>query len=162
MNKTKKIEEQKLESETILVQRHDVFYDDEQTGNLDVRSYSEILFLRSFNNWAKSVLISRYVERLPLLKPTKPSVFDLCSGKGGDFFKWSRYNMSHYVALEYQEALIDEAINRRNESAKQVKFPSIFLVADAGDEKNTVDKILENKENFGNIRNQIEFDIVSC
>ena len=89
-------------------------------------------------------------------------MFEICSGKGGDFFKWTRYKLSHYVALEYQESSIDAAIKRRNDSAKDIKFPSIFLVADAGDERNTIDRILERKEHFGNIKHQIEFDIVSC
>jgi hypothetical protein len=49
----------------------------------------------------------------------------------------------------------------RLQSFRDIDFPSIFIVADAGDEKNTIDKILDN-EAFRDIKKQIVFDIVSC
>ena len=45
------------------------------------------------------------------------------------------------MAIEYQEALIDKAIERLKEM-KYVKYPSIFLVADAGDPNTTIDQVL--------------------
>jgi len=67
-------------------------------------------------------------------------VFDLCSGKGGDLTKWLKTSrpLSHYVALEYQESLTDQAI-KRFKDLRITKFPAIFIVGDAGDELNTID-----------------------
>ena len=108
--------------------------------------------MKSFNNWVKAALINKYVEKLPLLKPRKPSVLEICSGKGGDFVKWTRHNPSHYVAVEKQEKLIDEAISRRNSLDWPIKFPTIYLVADPGDEKFKIDKMLVKEEFCGTIK----------
>jgi len=65
------------------------------------------------------------------------------------------------VALEYQEALIDKAIERLKE-IKGIRFPSIFIVADAGDPNTQIDHVLSTHEAFRDIRQKIVFDIVSC
>ena len=96
-----------------MVARQDVFYDDDVGGGMEdqsLRGYSEIIFLRAFNNWIKSLQINKYSEML--IPRPMPSVFDLCAGKGGDIHKWLRQKPSHYVALEYQQALIDKAVER--------------------------------------------------
>ena len=85
----------------------------------------------------------------------------MCSGRGGDIKKWKRLNPSHYVALEYQETLTDKAIDRLKEM-KYVKYPSIFIVADAGDPNTTIDQVLQTHETFRDIKQKIVFDIVSC
>ena len=146
------------ESVQLLVARQDVFYDNDMQDNQQIRRYSDISFLRNFNNWIKAVLINKYCYKLKFNKSI--SIFDLCSGKGGDLMKWIKKKPAHYVALEYQEALINKAIERLN-SLSNIDFPSIFIVADAGDENNTIDKILDN-EKFHDIKNRIVFDIVSC
>ncbi len=51
-----------------------------------------------------------------------PSVFDLCSGKGGDNTKWIMKKPSHYIALEFQEKLVLEADKRMFESLQREKF----------------------------------------
>jgi mRNA (guanine-N7-)-methyltransferase len=81
----------------ILVKKQDEFYDAQDQENIEAREYSEVIFLRKFNNWIKSVLINKYCN----LSGPKPSIFDLCSGKGGDLPKWVRTNPSHYVALDF-------------------------------------------------------------
>ena len=87
-------------NKTILVARQDVFYDDELgQDDRQLREFSEIIFLRKFNNWIKVVLINKYNNMLPI--KVKPSVFDLCSGKGGDLAKWNKLKPGHYVGLEY-------------------------------------------------------------
>lgn len=56
--------------------------------------------------------------------------------------------------------MIDKSIERLS-SKRSIEFPSIFIVADAGDERNTIDKILEN-DAFRDIKSKIVFDLVSC
>ena len=107
--------------------------------------------MKSFNNYIKTLLIQKYSKKLSYSKDI--SVFDLCSGKGGDQNKWMRQKLKHYIAMEYQEALIDEGMKRIRER-KGIQFSSIYIVGDAGDEKNTIDKILEN-ESFRDIRREI-------
>lgn len=84
-----------------------------------------------------------------------PSVFDLCSGRGGDLRKWfnpyQKRTPSHYVALEYQETLIDKAIERLKE-IKHVKFPSVYIVADAGDSNTLIDHVLSTHEQMKDVR----------
>jgi mRNA (guanine-N7-)-methyltransferase len=114
-----------------------VFYDDEQAEEgLSLREFSVIIFLRKFNNWIKSVLINKYVEALDFKH--LPSVFDLCSGRGGDLNKWLFKKPSHYIALEYQENLIEKAMDRFK-NLKKAEFPAIFIVGDAGDKNTTID-----------------------
>ena len=115
--------------------------------------------LRKFNNFIKAVLINKYYNRQQFRN--FPSILDLCSGRGGDTKKWLRLKPSHYVAIEYQEALIDKAIERLKEM-KNVKYPSIFVVADAGDPNTTIDQVLQTHETFKDIKQKIVFDLVSC
>jgi mRNA (guanine-N7-)-methyltransferase len=140
-SKNDEIEEFKLSEEVkILVSRQEVYYDDQQEeGGRELREFSEIIVLRKFNNFIKAVLINKYFNRQQFRN--FPSILDLCSGRGGDIKKWQRLKPSHYVAIEYQEALIDKAIERLKEM-KYVKYPSIFVVADAGDPNTTIDQVL--------------------
>jgi mRNA (guanine-N7-)-methyltransferase len=87
-------------------------------------------------------------------------VFDLCSGRGGDLFKWLKAEPSHYVALEYQESLIDKAVERFKKA--RAKFPGVFIVADAGDPNTTIDQILNTHEEVKDFGRSVVFDIVSC
>ena len=52
-------------------------------SDLQTRSESRIFYLRNFNNWTKSVLISEYIKKLRNDRKFKPSVLDLGCGKGG-------------------------------------------------------------------------------
>ena len=79
--------EEEKQNVQILVARQDVFYDDDVGGGREdqgLRGFSEIMFLRGFNNWIKSLLINKYSA----LSGRNPSVFDICAGKGGDINKW--------------------------------------------------------------------------
>jgi mRNA (guanine-N7-)-methyltransferase len=144
----------------ILVARQDVFYDDDQgEEGVESREFSEIIFLRKFNNWIKTVLINKYCDKLII--PNYPSVLDLCSGKGGDLNKWVKRGVSHYVALEFQGSLIDKAM-RRLRNFKNIRFPSIFVVQDVGDPNTLIDRVLDNRDLFKNIKKKIVFDLVSC
>jgi mRNA (guanine-N7-)-methyltransferase len=55
------------------------------------RQRSEIIHLRHFNNWVKSVLIDRFCPQ------PHPHVFDCACGKGGDIPKWKLKSVNSYV-----------------------------------------------------------------
>ncbi len=55
------------------------------------------------------------------------------------------------MALEYQETLIDKAIERLKEM-KNVKFPSIYIVADAGDSNTLIDHVLSTHEQMKDVK----------
>ena len=114
-----------------------------------LRGFSPIIFLRSFNNWIKSMLINKYCDSLDF--KSSPSVLDLCSGKGGDLNKWIRRKPSHYVAMEYQGSLIEKAM-KRLQNYKKLEFPSIFVVHDAGDPNTLLDHVFNTHEAFKDIR----------
>jgi hypothetical protein len=77
---------------------------------IDQRRVSKIIGLRNFNNWVKSVLITRFAH--PALASStvvdggrggraglRGKVLDLGCGKGGDLNKWSKARIKEYVAL---------------------------------------------------------------
>lgn len=63
------------------------------------RRESPIIGLRNFNNWIKSVLITKFAH--PALSPPngKGKVLDMGCGKGGDLAKWSKARVREYVGL---------------------------------------------------------------
>jgi mRNA (guanine-N7-)-methyltransferase len=58
-------------------------YNRKEGTDLETRAKSRIYYLRNFNNWTKSVLISEYIKKLRNDRIFKPSVLDLGCGKGG-------------------------------------------------------------------------------
>ena len=78
---------------------------------IEQRRDSRIIGLRNFNNWIKSVLITRFAH--PVLASSavadggggrggrglRGKVLDLGCGKGGDLNKWSKARIKEYVAL---------------------------------------------------------------
>ena len=73
-----------------------LFYDEnsERQSELNQRFNSDILTLRNFNNWVKSVLIQVFLRI-----PYGAEVLDLACGKGGDLRKWGESNIGKLVCV---------------------------------------------------------------
>jgi len=75
--------------------------------------------LKSFNNWVKSVLITKYAH--PALHESKVAggyingrkaygrgkVLDMGCGKGGDLTKWGKAKIRDYIAVGASLSLVD-------------------------------------------------------
>jgi mRNA (guanine-N7-)-methyltransferase len=95
------------------------------------RQESPIIGLKNFNNWVKSVLISKFAH--PVLAAStvrsqrnKGRVLDLGCGKGGDITKWSKARISEYVGADIAAISVEQAQERwetiRNASRFQAWF----------------------------------------
>ena len=68
---------------------------------------SPIIGLKSFNNWVKSVLITRFAHPVLAASPNaqrrgtrmRGRVLDMGCGKGGDLTKWAKANVAEYLGL---------------------------------------------------------------
>ena len=112
----KKLEETKENSKT--VSDH---YDKKLDKGLKEREKSEILGLRNFNNWIKSVLIQKYIQ-------TGDKVLDLGCGKGGDLMKYENKKILSLVGCDVSKGTFMTKIeslkdfqNRYNE--RKCNFP---------------------------------------
>ncbi|KAJ3785220.1 mRNA capping enzyme-domain-containing protein [Lentinula aff. detonsa] len=92
---------------------------------------SPIIGLKNFNNWVKSVLISKFAH--PALvtssvrtQRNKGKVLDLGCGKGGDITKWSKARISDYVGADIAAVSVEQAKERwefnRNANRIQASF----------------------------------------
>lgn len=147
-----------LPAHEILVQTHDVFYEVQRQATRESREQTELVFLKCFNNFVKSVLINEYTRGLKKL-----SVLDLACGKGGDIpHKWSKVDVAHYVGADLSRESIKSA-KEKYESCIGSLFPAIFIVQDASDdnEGNMIDSILRKEPGLRSIKQPIMFDIVS-
>ncbi|CAI2193454.1 13019_t:CDS:10, partial [Funneliformis geosporum] len=97
-------------------------YNSKVDVGVEIRRESTIIYLRSFNNWIKSVLIGKYVKR-------GESALDLGCGKGGDLFKWNKAKINKLVGLDVAEVSIEDA-RKRWEEMKGKKFEAEFHVLD--------------------------------
>ena len=147
------LEESKEESNNpkkrmvILTETALMHYETKRDMGNEGRSAGRLLFLRSFNNWAKSTLIRIYCKR-------HASVLDLCCGKGGDIHKWKLCNSGHYVGMDIAEHAISHAIERFKKYKQNEIFPAIFVKnADVSDTSLDINYI---------IPSNVLFDIVSC
>ena len=122
-------------------------YETKRDMGIEGRSAGRLLFLRSFNNWAKSTLIRQYCRK-------EASVLDLCCGKGGDIHKWKLSGCGHYVGMDISEHAINHAVERFKKYDKRDIFPAIFVKkADVSDSSLDINYI---------IPHYVQFDIVSC
>mmetsp|Transcript_24782 Transcript_24782/g.17487 ORF Transcript_24782/g.17487 Transcript_24782/m.17487 type:complete len:91 (+) Transcript_24782:148-420(+) len=85
------------------------FYDANQGNNEMVRQASDIIFLRTFNNFIKSLMIKQCSTHVKKRRDQGLSVLDLCCGKGGDLSKWKIARVSHYVGADLSKNSVAEA-----------------------------------------------------
>lgn len=102
------------------------------------RSKSRIFYMRNFNNWIKSILINRYLDRIKdkAALGTPLRVMDMCCGKGGDLLKWIKGNITHLICTDIAEVSVEQCearynnINQKNDQGGK-PFTAEFFAADA-------------------------------
>ncbi|EIM90383.1 uncharacterized protein STEHIDRAFT_166579 [Stereum hirsutum FP-91666 SS1] len=93
------------------------------------RRESPIIGLRNFNNWIKSVLITKFAHPALVASPSgRGKVLDMGCGKGGDLAKWSKARVREYVGLDIAAISIDQA-RTRFESLHR-RFDAFFSALD--------------------------------
>lgn len=135
----------------VMIQMHSAFYENQREQFHSLRQTSNLIFLRKYNNWVKSVLINKTCfEKGKFL-----SVLDICCGKGGDLQKWFRNKINHYVGVDLSENSVKNAAERfkKMKFKGRLPFHAIFMVNDTGDDKNSFLNYLDKR---------ILFDVVSC
>jgi mRNA (guanine-N7-)-methyltransferase len=106
-------------------------YNRKPTGDLLVRSQSRIYFLRNFNNWIKSVLISEFLTKLRNEKQVeRASVLDLGCGRGGDILKWKKGRVARVTFCDIAEISLQEC-KSRYQDAQRSGFQAEFVHLDA-------------------------------
>ena len=104
------------------------------------RFKSRIFYMRNFNNWIKSQLISEYLKRITegqrMGDPMR--VLDMCCGKGGDLLKWEKAMITYLICTDIAEVSVEqckkryEDICRRAEKTKFAhKFDAEFFACDS-------------------------------
>ncbi|KAJ3891371.1 mRNA capping enzyme-domain-containing protein [Lentinula edodes] len=96
---------------------------------------SPIIGLKNFNNWVKSVLISKFAH--PALaassvrtQKNKGKVLDLGCGKGGDITKWSKAKISDYVGADIAAISVEQAQERWETNRNASRFQASFATYD--------------------------------
>jgi len=96
---------------------------------------SPIIGLKNFNNWVKSVLISKFAH--PALAASsvrnqrnKGKVLDLGCGKGGDITKWSKARISDYAGADVAAISIEQAQERWESNRGASRFHASFAAYD--------------------------------
>ncbi|XP_026469214.1 mRNA cap guanine-N7 methyltransferase-like [Ctenocephalides felis] len=97
---------------------------------LNARTKTRIYFMRNFNNWIKSMLISQYIEKVTSNKVGVPlRVLDMCCGKGGDLYKWQKSKITHLICADIADVSVDQCKTRYEDlKAKNdnSRFPKLF------------------------------------
>ncbi|KZT74131.1 hypothetical protein DAEQUDRAFT_702380 [Daedalea quercina L-15889] len=113
------------------------------------RQESPIIGLKSFNNWVKSVLITRFAHPALAESPVSPAeaegmgrgrpgerpggvkgrVLDMGCGKGGDLTKWAKARIKEYVGVDIAAISVDQA-RLRHASLRGPRFTASFFALD--------------------------------
>ncbi|KAJ7470559.1 mRNA capping enzyme-domain-containing protein [Mycena latifolia] len=101
------------------------------------RETSPIIGLKSFNNWVKSVLITRFAH--PALAASKVvgrgpralrgKVLDMGCGKGGDMTKWAKARATEVLAVDIAAVSVDQARSRWQQ-LRRPTFDATFAALD--------------------------------
>ncbi|KAF7304686.1 mRNA cap guanine-N7 methyltransferase [Mycena kentingensis (nom. inval.)] len=100
------------------------------------RGTSPIIGLKSFNNWVKSVLISRFAH--PALSKSKVSgkgprskgkILDMGCGKGGDLTKWAKARAGEVICVDIAAVSIEQA-RARWQQMRGSSFNATFAALD--------------------------------
>ncbi|KAH9930908.1 mRNA capping enzyme-domain-containing protein [Fomitopsis serialis] len=114
------------------------------------RQESPIIGLKSFNNWVKSVLITRFAHPALAEGPVSPAeaegmgrgragerpggvkgrVLDVGCGKGGDLTKWSKARVKEYVGVDIAAISVDQARLRHASLRSGPRFAASFFALD--------------------------------
>jgi len=137
-------------------------------GSIAGRAKSRIFYMRNFNNWIKSELISEYTTRLKVAagsdrgRESGLRVLDLGAGKGGDMLKWREARVQQVIFVDIADVSVEHCRARYLEMLQRRKaerhggrggcFEAEFLVADCT--RNLL------SERFSNPRQR--FELVSC
>ncbi|KAH9483761.1 Aminopeptidase 2, mitochondrial [Psilocybe cubensis] len=148
-SKRKRAASDEPEEESRPVKRHtgDVgivahHYNSRPDVGVEQRSLSPIIGLKAFNNWVKSVLITRFGHPVfekssvsgPLAGPgrmriARGKVLDLGCGKGGDTTKWAKAHIKEYLGADIAAVSVDQARGRW-ESLRGPRFDAMFAALD--------------------------------
>ncbi|KAL7020409.1 hypothetical protein ACKWTF_011517 [Chironomus riparius] len=134
-------------------------YNQLQEKGLAERFNSKIFYLRNFNNWVKSMLISDYLEKIKdSIRFGSPlRVLDMCCGKGGDLLKWQKGNITYLICTDIASISIEQCRARyekitNNDPPDRKSFHAEFFTADS-----TRDRLRERYSDPS-----IELNLVSC
>ena len=85
---------------------------------------------REHCNYVKGILI-KTISELFHEKNEKVNLLDLCSGRGGDMFKWNKSNIKRVIGLDNHIKSVNEAINRYKKiNKKNFKTKISYFVDD--------------------------------
>nr|XP_012230385.1 PREDICTED: mRNA cap guanine-N7 methyltransferase [Linepithema humile] len=117
---------------TALVAEH---YNALEEKGLSYRNQSRIVYMRNFNNWIKSMLISDYANKVRKGFSTSLKVMDMCCGKGGDLFKWKKIHISHLICTDIAQVSLEQCQQRytdmmNKKGFKERSFTAEFIPAD--------------------------------
>ncbi|KAL0947134.1 hypothetical protein HGRIS_013265 [Hohenbuehelia grisea] len=100
------------------------------------RQDSPIIGLKNFNNWVKSVLITRFAHPAFAASPSsgpgrggRGKVLDMGCGKGGDLTKWSKARIRELVGVDIAAVSVDQARSRW-ETMRPPRFAATFAALD--------------------------------
>ncbi|KAL7639958.1 UNVERIFIED_CONTAM: hypothetical protein RMT77_009371 [Armadillidium vulgare] len=130
-------------------------YNKLEEKGLRERNMSRIVYMRNFNNWIKSIFLSKFIGQIreESHDDIKIIALDMCCGKGGDLMKWQKANIRHLICADIAETSISQCKERYEHLKKRGKiFSAEFVVADCT--KTRLKQHLEVPEK--------KLDIVSC
>ncbi|KAF9227991.1 hypothetical protein BS17DRAFT_747026 [Gyrodon lividus] len=102
------------------------------------RMESPIIGLKNFNNWVKSVLITRFAHPAlassPVFQSSRPArgrgkVLDMGCGKGGDLTKWGKARIKELVCIDIAEVSVSQA-RERWQGMRPPRFDAAFAAID--------------------------------